>query len=184
MARSIEQIKEEFYQYFPDLRRDSKFDITSPETDIYNCIAFAMGFEDRRVDYSPEIEGHWWPPIPVCDEKPSSLVEAFRFMKFIECEDGSIEEGYDKVALYKVKEGYNQFGIWEPEHWTHASKIVDVNECHSKMGEMNDIHHRDGDVFAGTIYGEIFQYMKRPIKDRSIVDSFPTGDDCEFEVFW
>ena len=45
---------------FPDLKNDVNFEILSPQTPKYNCIAWAMQFEDRWVDIF-EYPGHWWP---------------------------------------------------------------------------------------------------------------------------
>ena len=57
------------------------------------------------------------------------------------------------------------------EGWTHAAKVLESNVYHSKIGESFDIHHSGGDVFAGSSYGSIYQFMKRKQSDRSICDS-------------
>lgn len=169
----------QFFDLFKNLEHDGSFDITSYPSDVYNCIAFAMGFEDRWVDFNTDEEGHWWPPIPEKDFRPSSLIAAFEYMGFERCNDGVFEDGFDKVALYKVDE---QSDPWIPEHWTHAARIIGSGVCHSKIGRWYDIHHRDGDVFQGSIYGNIYQYMKRPVSLRNIVEQFSSGDDCDFEI--
>lgn len=45
---------------FPDLAKDTNFKILSECTDVYNCIAWAMGYTDRWVDHFKGA-GHWWP---------------------------------------------------------------------------------------------------------------------------
>lgn len=183
MAWSFEQIK--FILAFPALAKDAFFCITSPATPIYNCIAFAMGFNDRWVDNRTDIPGHWWPPECECDNSPNSLIAAFKYMRFIECDDESPEDGFDKVALYMLDEHIDPIsGVLIPAQWTHAAKVLSNNEFHSKMGEENDIHHSAGAVFAGTCYGRIYQFMKRPIGDRSFSTSFSSGDDCAVDILW
>lgn len=181
MASCIE-IKEAFYSPFPRLRGDKLFKITSPETDRYNCIAWAMGFDDRWVDCCPHIEGHWWPPIGVCDLAPNSLLKAFEYMKFTKCEGCASEDGYEKVALYMIDTNF-ETGEKGPI-WTHASRVLSEFECHSKRGASFDIHHRNGDVFEGSSYGSIYAYMKRRISDKEIVDRIKQEPECEIEIAW
>ena len=62
MALNIEANRKGLIHHFPRLKDDETFTIESPETSGYNCIAWAMGFDDRWVDY---IDDHspkkWWP---------------------------------------------------------------------------------------------------------------------------
>lgn len=141
------------------LGNDSSFEITSDPTPIYNCIGFAMGMNDIWVAlaHPRNIPWVWWPPTAPTDRNPGSLVNAFEYMGFTQCSTGFMEEDFDKVALY-AKNGI----------WTHAAKIVENNLYHSKMGEAWDIVHSAGDVFHNDSYGDVFAFMKRPIKDRDI----------------
>lgn len=45
---------------FPLLGNDQHYSLLSEATPVYNCIAWAMGYNDRWIDtyHSP---GHWWP---------------------------------------------------------------------------------------------------------------------------
>jgi len=184
MASSAEQIKKSFYPTFPKLEKDILFDITSPQTDEYNCIAWAMGFNDRWVDCWPEVEGHWWPPIEVCDLKPESLVKAFEYVNFVKCKDCDSEDGFEKVALYMLDDGINpETGNHEPI-WTHASRVLSDKECHSKMGQSFDVHHSNGDIFEGSCYGHIYAFMKRKLSDRQIIDDIISEGDCDYVVNW
>lgn len=94
MASNIspqEQLKAQTWliRNFPQLTYDSKFCVTSPVTAVYNCIAWAMGLNDRWVDPAIYIPGHWWPPIPERDLNPDSLVKAFEYMGFIQALTGT-----------------------------------------------------------------------------------------------
>lgn len=177
MASNIspqEQLKAQTWliRNFPQLTYDSKFCVTSPVTAVYNCIAWAMGLNDRWVYPEIYIPGHWWPPIPERNLNPDSLVKAFEYMGFIQCPNGNAEPDFDKVALYK--KGAN---------WTHAARILMDNEYHSKMGEAWNIHHSSGNIFEDSVYGKIYTYMKRPIKYRYCFDDF-LKEEGEIEVKW
>lgn len=142
---------------FPDLADDANFKILSERTDVYNCIAWAMGYTDRWVD--PYIgPGHWWPMGVARDAKPETLVAAFQAEGFEISEDSSLEEGYSKVVLYKKKGA---------EEWTHAARIVTSDIEYSKFGRAWDGQHSH-DVLCRTSignelqsYGIAYAYMKR-----------------------
>ena len=52
--------------------------------------------------------------------------------------------------------------------WTHAARIVENNKFHSKIGNLFDIFHSDGDVFADSSYGRVYAYMRRREEGRCI----------------
>lgn len=130
------------------LEHDSNFVLTSPPSFQYNCIAYAMGMNDRWVDCA-DLPWHWWPPVNK-SMQDSDLIEAFRYFGFEEYGlDDSIDDNYDKVALY-----HNAGG------WTHAARVVDNGIYHSKFGASYDGTHSRGDVLQ-TQYGEPFVIMRR-----------------------
>ena len=125
------------------LELDGNFYLTSPSTYLYNCIAYAMGMEDRWVD-SADLPWHWWPPVHK-GMNESDLIEAFRYFGFEECEmDDTIDANYDKVALYRDANG-----------WTHAARVVGDGVYHSKFGASYDGIHSRGDVLQAQ-YGNPF----------------------------
>lgn len=141
---------------------DGGFVISSPITWVYNCIAFAMGSQDMWVAAGHPRSGWyaWWPPTVERTDHPKSLIDAFKYMGFEECDDITTEEEYDKVVLYQKLRADGHY------HWTHAAKVVDSNCLHSKLGALHDVLHRSGDIFEESDYGEEYAYMKRPIKKR------------------
>lgn len=160
--------------WFPKLKSDPHFSITSPLTDVYNCIAFAMGTQEMWIACAnPNGTFAWWPPTVERTMNPQSLINAFAYMGFQQCDNPLPEEGYDKVVLYKTfAEDIQEY------EWTHAAKVFSDNELHSKVGSYKDIHHRDGDIFEGTDYGQEYAYMKRPIADRHLTqDRLPSSCD-------
>lgn len=175
MALNTKANRKKLKNIFPRLATDAHFSIQSPETPEYNCIAWAMGFNDRWVDYFLDYDisrKKWWPDGVARDSKPDTLIAAFKQLGFVECEDDSNEEGFDKVALYKVSpltDPYTGETIAN-EGWTHAARVVSSDMYHSKIGSLFDIYHRSGDVFMGTSYGDIYQFMKRKKEDFAITE--------------
>lgn len=143
--------------YFPRLKRDGNFKVTSNLDNNYNCIAFSMRLGDRWVD-PKSTAGHWWPlAITPTSGYYLELVKAFEALKFKKCDDAKREFWYDKVSLYYLP---------STKAWTHAARVITSNEYHSKLGEGWDIHHSNGGVlhnskFPNNAYGVEFQYMKR-----------------------
>lgn len=149
---------------FPELARDSAFKVTSDEDDHYNCIGFAIGYNDLWIAIGRDnIPWFWWPDSVPYNREPNSLVKTFMYFGFEECADDKMEEGYDKVALYS-KNGF----------WTHAARIIGNGLYHSKLGESFDILHSPGNVMDQTVdprisYGKPFAYMKRKVSDRHLL---------------
>jgi hypothetical protein len=82
----------------PDLPRltEQNHRITSSASIDYNCIAWSAGDVD-----------HWWQPgiywptqAAHGDYGIGILAQAFVELGFEDCIDGSLEEGFEKVALY------------------------------------------------------------------------------------
>jgi hypothetical protein len=120
--------------------------ITSPATLDYNCIAWSAG--DIEHWWQP---GVFWPAATPDDEYGIGILErAFLSLGFEDCSDGSLELGYEKVALY----GSSLF-------YTHASRQLPNGMWTSKLGRSEDIEHDSPDDIAGGIYGEIAQFMKK-----------------------
>ena len=139
------------------LKYDPNFCLKSPVTYQYNCIAFAMGMQDRWVD-TTNLPWHWWPPV----EKGMTvdhLIDAFRYFGFEDCGmDDGIDEKYDKIALYQ-----------DAGYWTHAARIVDNGIYHSKFGASYDGLHSRGDVLQAQ-YGNVAVVMRRLKTDACLTE--------------
>lgn len=142
---------------FPDLKNDVNFEILSPQTPKYNCIAWAMQFEDRWVDIF-EYPGHWWPDGVEKTMSPSALIHAFEAVGFNLCDNNNWEDGFDKVVLYKKA---------DEDQWTHAARIVSETTEHSKFGPSFDGTHSHNVLCATGLgyenqsYGVAYAFMKR-----------------------
>jgi len=125
------------------------YNVTSPATTTYNCIAWSAGDAE-----------HWWQP-GICwpidtardDCGTESLAQAFRSLGYETCSDGGLEEGIEKVALY----GQSIF-------YTHAARQLLTGKWTSKLGRAEDIEHESPEILAGGIYGEVVAFMSRPLE--------------------
>lgn len=142
---------------FPDLKNDVNFEILSPQTPKYNCIAWAMQFEDRWVSIF-EYPGYWWPDGVEKTMSPSALIHAFEAVGFTLCDNSNWEDGVDKVVLYKKA---------DEDQWTHAARIVSETTEHSKFGQSFDGTHSHNVLCATGLgyenqsYGVAYAFMKR-----------------------
>ncbi|HJZ94380.1 MAG TPA: hypothetical protein VKE40_26185 [Gemmataceae bacterium] len=124
--------------------------VTSPATTDYNCIAWAAG--DTAHWWEP---GRFWPLSVGRDEFGVGALEtAFRHLGFEPCESEAPEPGFEKVALYAES----------ALHYTHAARQLATGLWTSKLGGAEDIEHDSPDDVAGGVYGEVVQFMKRPIR--------------------
>lgn len=162
MDFNTEANRQVLISYFPHLGTDQHYELLSEQTPIYNCIAWAMGFNDRWVDVllSP---GHWWPAGVRREVSPQALIDAFAAVGFVETDNAHFEDGFDKVALYQ-KNG----------EWTHASRIENDEVEYSKFGGSFDGIHSHN-IFSGSIYGDEYAYMKRTISKRGFEGKLPEG---------
>lgn len=144
---------------FPDLKNDNNFKLLSDRDDTYNCIAWAMGYNDRWVDIE-DSPGHWWPNGVSKDMSPQSLIDAFCAEGFEISDNADPEDGYYKAVLYKS----NFLG-----NWTHAARILTSEIEYSKFGKLWDGLHshnvlsNTGFLYSSSSYGEAFAYMKKAI---------------------
>lgn len=145
---------------FPNLRSGS-FAITSPAESTYNCIALAAG-ETQRWWWPPPFVfmNQHWPPYASSAENLDSFREAFEGLGYELTDDGSLDPGFEKVALYARPDG-------KP---THAARQRSDGLWCSKLGHGWDIEHRApedvGGPPAGGGYGDVALFMRR---SRSVI---------------
>ncbi len=132
---------------FPRLTAGN-YRVTSPPSPDYNCVAWAAG--DTGSWWQP---GVYWPATtPPGDYGIGTLTAAFRALGYEPCPDGSQDSGFTKVALYGD-------GVF----YTHAARQLPDGRWTSKLGGAEDIEHDTAEDVAGGVYGEVVQFMRRPI---------------------
>lgn len=148
-------MKRQFISWFPYLKDDGVFKITSPNTDNYNCISWASG--RLNVWYWPPLgkkqeEDEYWPSGIADDTRIETFIEAMKTEGFELCSSGEQEPLFTKIALYE-KEG----------QCTHAARQLLNGLWTSKLGFWHDIQHSSPQSLEGDMYGKVYCYMK---KDR------------------
>lgn len=158
MGERIEQIKRFLIGAFPKLKDDANFKITSKETDTYNCIAWAYGYDDRWMwpntgEYEFLDGIHYWPTDEIQEASIENFIKAFQLKGFEPCDNSDFEEKYQKIALYA-----------KPDNWdicTHASLQKRNGYWTSKLGKSCDIQHGTPFSIENNVYGKVRCFMKR-----------------------
>lgn len=137
---------------FPQLT-DQNFGVTSCYEPEYNCIAWAAGDTSRAWwpcgQTTPAL---YWPLVPAPDASVPTFLKAFATLGFEPCEDGDVESGFDKLAIYADKTG----------SVTHMARLLAWGAWTSKLGKNYDIQHKSVDDLSAGLYGQVVKYIKRP----------------------
>jgi hypothetical protein len=138
---------------FPGLD-EQNHEVTSPSTNEYNCIAWAAG--DQEAWWWPDnsVVGYsYWPPNVPRTETVLAFLLAYSTLGYARCEDGSLEQGFEKIALY----------VGSDDIPTHAARQLPDGRWTSKLGGFEDISHTNLECLHGESYGRISVYLKRLI---------------------
>ncbi len=134
---------------FPNLAT-TDFEITSENSETYNCVAWAAGDDTRRWSYPPE---YYWPDEVPRSSETEALIKVFESLGYAICDSEGWEAGYEKIALY----------AWEGQ-WQHAARQLENGHWTSKLGRFVDIAHPSPDDLTGELYGEVHCIMRRPLR--------------------
>lgn len=130
---------------WPDLFNN--YEKTSNETKVYNCVAWALKIEDDWIQHDYHDDGE-----PDRDHFVESYIEIFKGEGFAICENGDLEDGFEKIVIYFV-EASNEF--------THVARQLEDGNWTSKMGPFEDISHYSPEILSGPFYGKPHSYMRR-----------------------
>jgi hypothetical protein len=160
MGEGIEEIRQFLFQAFPKLSQDNQFKVTSKDTPVYNCIAWAYNIDNRwmwpNTGEYPFLDGvHYWPSDDIIDCNVANFIDAFKLKGYECCETSDFEDGYRKIALY-VTPGTNSC--------THAARQKSDGNWTSKLGEFNDIQHGTPEAIENDAYGVVYCFMRRAFK--------------------
>jgi hypothetical protein len=134
---------------FPHISRLG-YEITSPKTISYNCIAWAGGDSTKWWWPDPAFQAYWPAAAPrICTVE--AFVIAYKELGYEQCDTHEYEEGYQKIAIFTDLNGIP----------THAAReLVDKKTWTSKLGPQYDIsHHVYG--LNDSEYGSPTVFMKR-----------------------
>jgi hypothetical protein len=90
------------------------------------------------------------------EETVDAFVEAYRTIGYESCDDGSLEDGVEKIALFVESDGVTP---------SHAARQLPSGAWTSKLGEWEDIEHLTlaalEDRKSGMGYGTVVKFLKR-----------------------
>ena len=126
------------------------FNVTSPEDKNYNCFAWAAS-EDTR-SWAP-LADYYWPLNAPMVNTLDAFVVAFGTLGYERCMNGSLEDGFEKVAIYQRPSGVV----------SHMARQLPFGRWTSKIGDFEDIEHASPGELEGYEYGVVVQYMRRAV---------------------
>lgn len=141
---------------FPRLDREG-YIAKSPESTVYNCVAYALGKEDTDNSIWWPWPDCYWPEGAPDEETEESFEIVFLAEGFERCEHGELERGFEKIVLYGSPV------LDKPKHV--ARQLLDGRWA-SKLGvEWEDIEHDTVTGLQGGTYGVARRFYKKPRKE-------------------
>ena len=132
-----------FATVFPNLA-ETGYRITSPAAPHYNCIAWSV--HDDTTWWWPDPFGlYYWPESVPRLETLAAFIAAYGTRGYELCDNGSLETGFEKVAIYVDTDGTP----------THAARQLASGHWTSKLGRQEDIEHLTLAGLTGTTYGHV-----------------------------
>jgi hypothetical protein len=158
VLRTAPQVLAHLGRWHPNLAT-AHWRISSALDDSYQCIAWAMGCTDRHA--WPHADYWWFPGCPqtqIPEEAPvDHFIAGFSVLGYQPCSSKAYEFGYQKLAIYANEVGVTHMARQHLFGWGWLSK----------MGDYEDIVHRELDDIAGDVsfgayqYGRVVQILKR-----------------------
>jgi len=148
--------------------KDYDQDDVSPQTEEYNCIAFALGIINRPWWPSKRFKEYYeWPDhLPreeYLQETLENFIKGFEAKGYRVCRNGELKKGIEKVAIFTVA------GV--PKH---AARQLETGVWISKCGDLEDIKHFTLSSIEGRNYGNVTVFLHRRrdgkpfLKDRML----------------
>jgi hypothetical protein len=132
---------------FPNLEH---FQITSPSSEKYNCIAWAAA-DATQWWWPEEGPGIYWPAEIPREETLSAFSGLFAWLGYSLCANPDYDAGFEKIALFADDHDFP----------THAARQLPNGRWTSKLGRGEDIEHALFDL-EGKEYGKVRLVMRRP----------------------
>jgi hypothetical protein len=136
----------------PVLKR-ANYRIVLPETEQYNCIAWAAGDQTRWWHPFVDREHCYW-PLPDTTHSMTNYIAAFETVGYRLCaHDPSPEPRIEKIALYQRR---------DLDGCSHAARQLPSGVWTSKVNDLAGIAHlRPSDLEGEQGYGSVVEYMSR-----------------------
>ena len=149
----------EIEQEFPNLTADN-YQLTSDPDPCYNCIAWAAGNNKEWWQWTGSnstLGGYYWPSGLSNDGSVDTYVNLYAQYGYEVCNDGTFEDGFEKIALYR---GFNG-------RVSHAARQTPEGKWTSKLGRGADIEHETPELLHGLKYGIVVKFLRRPVAPTS-----------------
>ena len=128
--------------------------VTSPASKRYNCVAWAVG-DDQRWWEPSEDNDHYWPPGVPREYTYQNYLQALATQGFAPCADAEQEAGFEKIAIYANARG----------ELTHIARQLPDGRWTSKLGEWEDIEHATLAALDGHFFGTAKRFLRRRLND-------------------
>ena len=128
---------------------------TSEATIDYNCLAWALGRNDKWFATARFCVGYYWPPAIEREWSKAAIRKIFESYGYVEESlFPHLEVGYEKVAMYADDDGIP----------THFARQLPNGNWTSKLGELIDVEHEDLDCLMGPeAYGTVVLILKKKL---------------------
>lgn len=139
------------------LKNLREYRVTSPRCTSYNCVAWALADQTHWVQAevsSDPVIAYYWPAGVQSGDTLEAWIGLFEFHGFKRCDDGIVEDGVTKLAIYCDDEGVS-----------HVARQLTSGWWASKLGKNVDIEHRSYEELEGDYYGRVTVFMKRVAPD-------------------
>ena len=123
--------------------------VTSPRTEDYNCIAWALHRQDR-VFWPDTMNLFAWPDELPREEDLTVVVSFFQSQGYEVCNTSALEDGFQKIVLYTLND----------HKFTHVARQLNDGTWTSKIAEYEDIMHRSLDALTGDRCGRVACVMR------------------------
>jgi hypothetical protein len=128
-----------------------RYQRTSDPSIDYNCLSWAVELIDTFLDPRGFSPGYSWPQGVKREWSVSSCRGVLEFHGYVDCTDGSFEEGITKVAVFVDGNGVPQ----------HFARQIEGGKWTSKLGDLIDIIHDDLDCVKCERYGAAKYYYRK-----------------------
>ena len=141
---------------FPQLVEGVTFEFTSEVSYNYNCLSWALSYEDK---YLEDGKGCYWPWKHISDSTVEGWVQVCEIHGFTTAITSDFQPGYEKIAIFENEEGVS-----------HACRQNSVGKWKSKLGAWGpDIDHHALETLEEQ-YGKVVWLLqkRRPDWDSNI----------------
>lgn len=143
--------------FFPNARA-AEIELTSPATEVYNCVAWAVRCEDRPI--WPDEEGQLaWPSSLPREDSLANFLTFFRMCGFVHAGNSVDDPEMEYIALY-TREGYVSHVARTTDNERYRSRL----KWTSKLGSLADVHHLNAATIENESYGQATHFMRRPYR--------------------